>query len=283
MGICCSQDGQRFECAIKLRHGTRCLSFQEKKESFVEGDINEWIKDIFSKKWDNWLCYNDQTESPSSTKAHAKGILVWNESRFGWLIHSVPHFPSSYDGKTISDIAKSELLYGQSFFYIERSFEGLTLDQLFHQLCIMDVHAMLTNDTAFNRKREEYKKHNNIHHLQVLILDPIMIHIAKSLNHLIDIYSHYLIPQYKHKWLVQTWKRGHIIQESCRYIEDVCSMKWGSETFLSSQDHSKIAVSEKGYVWVGDLNRMTSQYQRGGGGIVFQHEKLALAIRNWFQ
>jgi deoxyribonuclease-2 len=259
------------------------LSFHDRNEGFKEGDINEWLQLIFSSHWDNWIAYNDQSDQPVSHKAHAKGILVWNESRFGWLIHSVPHFPTTFDGKNISSINKSELLYGQSFLYTERSFECVTLDQLFQQLCIMDIHVIHSSTNQFHQKRETYKKHNNIHHLQVLIFDTTMIHIAKSPDHLIDIYSHYLIPQYKHKWLIQTWKRGHAIQDPCRYIEDVSSMKWGSETFLSSQDHSKLAVSEKGYVWVGDLNRMTSQYQRGGGGIVFQHDKLAQAIRTWFQ
>lgn len=60
-----------------------------------ERDINDWIKSkLANNTWDGVLAYNDQSDK--TCKGHAKGIVVWNKQYVGWLIHSVPHWPSYF-------------------------------------------------------------------------------------------------------------------------------------------------------------------------------------------
>ena len=35
-----------------------------------------------------------------------------------------------------------------------------------------------------------------------------------------------------------------------------------------AHDHSKYCYSDNGWILIGDMNRMTSQFHKGGGGIV---------------
>ena len=118
-----------------------------------------------------------------------------------------------------------------------------------------------------------------------------IIHIAKPPAHTHDIYQH--ISNYEEgEWLVETWKRGHEIKDqvpegciSCCWnsgsksvIKEVKRLSWEDVDWKESNDHSKWAASES-YLWIGDLNRMTSQFTRGGGGFLIKNPKLAKAFR----
>jgi hypothetical protein len=52
-------------------------------------------------------------------------------------------------------------------------------------------------------------------------------------------------------------------------------------TYKHTQDHSKYACNDE-YVIIGDLNRMTTQFERGGGGILIKDKKLATQINKLF-
>lgn len=61
----------------------------------VEKDINNWIESkLANNSWNGVLAYNDQSEHTCT--GHAKGVVVWNKQYVGWLIHSVPHWPSFF-------------------------------------------------------------------------------------------------------------------------------------------------------------------------------------------
>jgi hypothetical protein len=51
--------------------------------------------------------------------------------------------------------------------------------------------------------------------------------------------------------------------------------------YKSTNDHSKYACNHE-YVIIGDLNRMTTQFDRGGGGILIKDMILASQINNLF-
>ena len=40
-----------------------------------------------------------------------------------------------------------------------------------------------------------------------------------------------------------------------------------------------MGVSNKNLYWICDLNRMTSQYKRGGGGFICNNKYLSIALR----
>lgn len=220
------------------------------------------------------------------TKGHAKGIVAWNDTKVSWLIHSVPNFPRKFDGKTISVIEKSEHLYGQSFMYVETS--ANLYQEVINRVHMMHANVYLSkNEPPFTKE----PKKNKIVQFKELKLSESIIHIAKPPAHTHDIYQH--IANYEEgEWLVETWKRGHEIKDqvpegciSCCWnsgsksvIKEVKRLSWEDVDWKESNDHSKWAASES-YLWIGDLNRMTSQFTRGGGGFLIKNPKLAKAFR----
>ena len=63
-------------------------------------------------------------------------------------------------------------------------------------------------------------------------------------------------------------------------MQDIDTIFFKDFQYKESQDHSKWAVSDKEWYWVGDLNRMTSQFHRGGGGFIGTDEYIANAFRS---
>ena len=91
-------------------------------------------------------------------------------------------------------------------------------------------------------------------------------------------------------WKVETWIRGHHILEEplldtislnlSNKIIDITSLQFENIKWSEKQDHSKWATSSPSgsHYWIGDLNRMTSQYKRGGGGFICLDPLLACAF-----
>ena len=269
---CCSSDDEGVrKVALKLPHGSKGVTWVQNK--FQPVDINKWLEQIY-KKWKptGWLCYNDDLpEGQHTTRGHCKGILTWNDTRIGWLIHSVPRFPQTFDGSALSPIGQAELIYGQSFLYVEQSRIHLSLEDVLRQIEWM--------------KPNFFHKHNmppvipyNSTPLEIKILrwSPTIIHLAKSPDHATDFIGVELQKGNDVEWFEESWKRG---SEYAKHqgLTSIETLTIDGTTFNSSQDHSKWAVTQD-HVWIGDLNHMKSQEKRGGGGMVITDDDLASAF-----
>ena len=278
MGNCCCVGDTsltKSAVALKFPHGVAGIQYSDDVNHFIHcKDINEWLQSLYlHSDATKWVLYNDETddivEKGQHTKGYCKGIVTWGDTSISWLCHSVPNFPREFTGKTISLIESSELVYGQSFQYIELPYHNDTLIAIMKQLSIMQANIYIANhDLTFQASRE--------HEVSTLILAPTVTHIAKSPHHPIDIYSQHIAKQYPSTWHVETWKHGHEIQDHIDTVKDIKLLQYDTVT---SQDHSKWAVSDTDLYWVGDLNRMTSQFRRGGGGFLIRHAGISLAFR----
>lgn len=276
---CCTEDASlKSAVAIKFPHGVAGINYSDDLKHFMPcNDINEWLQSLYlHSDATKWVLYNDETddivEKGHHTKGHCKGIVAWGDTSISWLCHSVPNFPRKFTGKTISQIESSELVYGQSFQYVELPYHNDTLITIMKQLSIMQANVYVSNhDLSFQPSR--------IHEISTVVLTPTVTHIAKSPHHPIDIYSQCIAKQYPSTWHVETWKRGHEIQDHVDCVKDVRLLHYDTVTFKESQDHSKWAVSATDMYWVGDLNRMTSQFRRGGGGFLIRNADISLALR----
>jgi len=211
------------------------------------------------------VLYNDETddivEKGHHTKGHCKGIVTWGDTSISWLCHSVPNFPREFTGKTISPIEKSELVYGQSFQYVELPYHNDTLIAIMKQLSIMQANIYVSNhDLTFQASRE--------HEMSTIVLTPTVTHIAKSPHHPIDIYSQHIAKEYP-----STWQGLDVDVDT---VKDVKLLHYDT---VISQDHSKWAVSETDLYWVGDLDRTTSHFRRGGGGFLIRNAGISIALR----
>ena len=212
---------------------------------------------------------SDNQLKSHSTGGHCKGILAWNATHVSWLVHSVPNFPREFTGSTISPIEPSEHIYGQSFFHITRQADEAFVKQAIAHIYLMNAHIFMKH----NVPEVEHLKNA----ISTLSFSEEITHIAKSPKMEIDIYSEYLTI-YATDWYVETWKRGHAITTPSP-IKDITHLSIFGVKYRESQDHSKWATTDQ-YYWIGDLNRMTSQYKRGGGGFVVKNQGTANALKS---
>uniref|UniRef100_A0A6C0DAP1 Uncharacterized protein n=1 Tax=viral metagenome TaxID=1070528 RepID=A0A6C0DAP1_9ZZZZ len=269
MGLCFSKNNKKL--ALKFPHGLSYIEYDGKKSFIKKDNINNFLKNIYLySKWNNWIVYNDENNQ-HTRKGHCKGIIAWNKNKISWLCHSVPKFPNIFSGNTISDIEDSELIYGQSFQYIEFDYNAIMIKNIMKQLDIMNANVYINNS--------DYKyKHVEEINVSKLIINNNIIHIAKSPNLEIDIYGDYIVKEYNYKWFVETWIRGHHINN--HKVIDIKNLKFDNIEYTESQDHSKWAVSNNEYYFIGDLNRMTSQYKRGGGGFICKDIQIVNALNS---
>jgi deoxyribonuclease-2 len=253
-----------YDILMKLPHGKTCYYIKHKDKKWSQNDdINAVIKSLYTMKLDNWIVYNDETStSCCSNGAHAKGILAWNDKTITWLIHSVPKFPEKFDGtNNFPDIDNSELIYGQSFIFIKIDIEHL--ENILTQLFITHPNVYISN--------YDYEKYKNAHKLMnsnIYKINDKLTHVSKSPDYHKDLYTDIVIPNFGGNCLTETWVRGHHCDETenCKMISKI---EWpNSISYTYTHDHSKYCYSDNGWILIGDMNRMTSQFKRGGGGIV---------------
>lgn len=293
--------------ALKFPNGFVGVQYDEDHKKFDPCNIDDWVSSLYKNKlWTSWIVYNDESAhldpnhteiekhkresvlSPSekskrgsvsdksdnqlkshSTGGHCKGILAWNATHVSWLVHSVPNFPREFTGSTISPIEPSEHIYGQSFFHVTRQADEAFVKQAIAHIYLMNAHVFMKHNVP------EVEQPKNA--ISTLSFSEEITHIAKSPKMEIDIYSEYLTI-YATDWYVESWKRGHAITTPST-IKDVSHLSIFGVKYKESQDHSKWATSDQ-YYWIGDLNRMTSQYKRGGGGFVVKNQGTANALKS---
>jgi len=163
-----------YEIVLKIPHGTTCFHANESTsfEWKCNEDVNKVLKNLYKDlHLEHWIVYNDETPIKTiSTGAHAKGIIAWNNRVVTWLIHSVPKFPTEFNGTNeFPEINHSELEYGQSFIFIKIDIEHL--ENIMKQLFIMHPAIYITNvncdEYRKNYKHETsniYKINNKLYH-----------------------------------------------------------------------------------------------------------------------
>jgi hypothetical protein len=281
---CCFKTKQDIcQVALKFPHNIQGIEYCPIKKEFINcPDINQWLKKLYiNSNFTNWIIYNDDASKIGSThhtKGHCKGIVAWSNTRISWLIHSVPNFPHTFDGTNISELELGEIIYGQSFQYIEIKFSEQDLLNILTQLTIMNANIFeksTKEDIIMPLISNTFKTH------KLIALSNTITHIAKSPHFHIDIYSEFIASHYPFDWYFETWIRGHQIVETNSMIpvDDIKKLKFENILWKESQDHSKWGTTlNSDYYWVGDLNRMTSQFQRGGGGFICKNKDIAIAF-----
>jgi hypothetical protein len=265
--------------ALKFPHGLAGVEYNRTVQDFLPlPNINTWLTALYrGSTWTHFLVYNDETShlgNTKHTKGHCKGILTWNAKQIGWLIHSVPNFPRKFTGKTISEIEHSEIMYGQSFCYIEYAFTDALRDHILRHIATMEAHIFLRKGLS---SLPPPMKFNQVH---VLPFSPQVRHLAKYAKYEIDLYADCICQYDTALWRVETWKRGSPLcpQTGGGNVRDIEHLAFQTTTYKESQDHSKWAVCPTMF-FIGDLNRMASQRKRGGGGILVHHPVMAQAFQ----
>ena len=274
MGSCfsCLCNTISVHVVLKLPHGHKGLLYNN-GEFHPMDSVQDWVQSLYSEGWEGWAAYNDETcLTTKKSKGHCKGIVTWNKNKIGWLIHSVPNFPTEITSTSISPILPSELIYGQSFVYIEMPYSKEKIETILKQIEWMDANIFLTNNMI---PPPSYFATIGI---KTMVISSTISHYSKPSHYIIDIYGEHLCDLDSSTWYVETWRRGSPIQKTIPNLHDVKNLGWFAINYKESQDHSKWAVSNH-YVWIGDLNRMESQMKRGGGGVVIRDSAMVKAFK----
>ncbi|CAI2357597.1 unnamed protein product [Caenorhabditis sp. 36 PRJEB53466] len=215
--------------------------------------------------------------STSTAFGHTKGTIFFDGDTGVWLVHSVPLFPNP----TKYEYPASGHDYGQTMLCM--TFNYAELKKIGTQLFFNRPNIYSSNlPTSMAADNEDLAKaiagqyQKGEPYSSVLDLETkggySFTSFAKSKEFNADLYDTLVAPTLKTDLVVESWRRGSEIPLDCKltyHANDALSIHVGSTTeFSYTKDHSKMAHSAdmtKPWVCIGDINRMTSQYVRGGG------------------
>lgn len=210
--------------------------------------------------------------------------MIWDDDSDTvlWLIHSVRKFPSrNLNGYTFPETAKK---LGQNFLCITTSITSLEK--------IVEYLYYTWSKIYDSNVGEKYKKipkmrdvlagkHYNTNSLKVESIqaypgDTNFTMFFKAGKFKRDIYK-VIAPSVGNKMYVETWQNGAggRVKSDCTgetSVYNIKKMKLLGREYEQTQDHSKWAVTEGGYVCAGGLNRMYSQHKRGGGMVCYHDD-----------
>lgn len=268
-----STGGPSYKIALKLPHGLSYLEYYQ--GGFLKNEnLDDWIHAQFrGKRFDHYVNYNDEhVDKTASKNGHCKGCIAWNDKEICWLIHSIPKLMIYFDkdgtitAKTC--VPHSEQIFGQSLVFLS----GIPISELTDLLAHVSIMKPFVDGSSSTYTLPHVDStlidFYSVHHIE---------HVAKSPNYHVDIFSEIFPSMFHGKWRCETWRRGHHCSDSLDVVDNE-QITFQDIVYSSSHDHSKYACSDNGVVYIGDLNRMTTQYARGGGGVILHDPVLSKAL-----
>ncbi|GLH10780.1 Uncharacterized protein GBIM_15677 [Gryllus bimaculatus] len=239
-----------------------------------------------------WMLYNDETpnKTVSFTLGHTKGVVLANDREGIWLVHSVPRFPPLPSLEFA--YPPSGIKFGQSFLCI--SLKSSDIDKIGQQMRYNEPQIYSSNvpsklenlyPNLVRAVAKSWIKTAPWNQMQELTSSEGISFqsFAKSKKFQKDLYADWVAPTLQVNLLVETWPNGRgRLPSACHYpfkvfnVESI-AVKNSSIAFSDHVDHSKwgIAVnSSNPWVCIGDINRMESQEERGGGTVCLKHSAL---------
>ncbi len=233
--------------------------------------------------------------SPSSTYAHAKGVLFTDSTQGFWLVQSKPNWPGilNFTLGTDAAIPFPDDNYAQSLMCITIS--ASTANIIASNLMIDRPYLYSTYiTTTIANQLPEFNdlvngNHNSVSTNSTTPIQTVggndFTQFAKSQSYGEDLWDDLVAPYYKSEMNVDTWISGtggrmssmcgtdanDIVKYDIYQVFNI-SMSNGVN-WLNTKDHSKWAAARVNFIsqnyasCVGDNNRMCSQEKRGGGAL----------------
>ena len=229
------------------------------------------------------LAWNDEHPDGSepSEVAHAKGLIYFDANGGMYLIHSVPRFPDISSGSY--SYPQSGTVYGQSFMCM--SLGSTDVSQVISSLLV--TRPGLYVSSASSALISQYYSLQSVmngnftrqplgtsYALRTLGGQRFTL-FAKNKEWDSFLYSDLVAPQLNSDLVVESWTNGgeaNTDPSFCKNgtidfsIYNAMHIRFGSDTWARSKDHSKWAVGvHNSWVCIGGINRQKSQNLRGGG------------------
>ncbi|OQR76197.1 deoxyribonuclease-2-like [Tropilaelaps mercedesae] len=235
-----------------------------------------------------YAVYNDQPPEPynGTAKGHTKGVIEFTKDGGYWLMHSVPRFPLNVLTKRF-EFPQSSVNNGQVFMCISLSGDHLNkvvaaLRQQYPYIYESNAPSDLLQDEDVRKLMDKKFVRRPINPiLQDTLVGVNGTEFQSFAKHQAaddEIYSKIVAPKLGVDMLAETWRNG-----AGGKLGPTCPLKGVTVTnmanvvihfndgrkvvFKTTEDHAKWAVSDnirKPWFCNGSLNRMLSQYKRGG-------------------
>ncbi|VDP82726.1 unnamed protein product [Echinostoma caproni] len=253
-----------------------------------------------------YAVYNDEkpgvlTAVEKTLVGHLKGAVAFDNSSGLWIIHSIPKLSESPDQYQYPDTGR---IYGQHMLCVTLS--SAYMLPLIEQLVLSKPQFLATYvsedwtekypeiEALFN-DRPKTNETSKIAPFETVDGNLKMRHFSKSAKFGKDLYKDLVLPNLGYALHVETWRHGDSEPSVCENGKPLVvnvqfiHFKELAVTFSSFQDHSKWAstipkesANEEGKMWIclGDINRMYSQFHRGGGTMCIQNNIIWKAFSN---
>ena len=243
----------------------------------------------------NYFFWNDDktvkdgsADSASSSKAHAKGSLVYDSSFGAFLLHSLPRFPTRTSAnEVLNELPSNGGSYGQTFLCI--SVTKATAEAIAKLLNCVNVSI----NKSVDKDRVNSSPNQWINNLINNKMDSTcsiqhnekirskggvtFTFFGKNYKNKIIPYDTTMRQTYNDNFYVRTWSRPSLApsQYGTYNLVNVLDVKYGSFSYDVNKEHSKWAIANsKNIVCFGDLNHTESQKDRGGNIVCFENQKL---------
>jgi len=250
----------------------------------------------------NYVMYNDQPpkdifiyDDIYATKfGHTKGFFAFASDKGFWLTHSIPLFPV---GPKMTDdyqgLSSNAGIYAQHLLCLSvtvASINNLSKQFLLNRPQLYESRLydsrlyesrLLTENYDYIRQLIDGKYSTlNICDTSLLVTTgghPFKLY-AKTAEWNNDLYAGCVTPTEQDTLWVESWIRGSAEGPTCPVSDydtlDIKNLEFviGDRIYSwkETQDHSKWAITaNRDVVCMGDINRMTTQYSRGGGTACF--------------
>jgi len=250
--------------------------------------------------------WNDEhpgANTVDSPWAHAKGAVAFDAQGGFWLTHSVPKFPNTVTHGLAHAWDDASAKYGQVFLCITvgvAALQQIGEAMLVNRVSVYDATASAPASIAVPNFQQWANPQSSGHHgaqwsaesSKVLTVQsaggtPFVV-FAKSAHFGKDLYDSLVAPTLQVSLITETWMNGRgNLPSTCDSTYQVLnskSVQIGGRSWLDSTDHSKWAVTHDGTILcVGDINRQSGQFARGGGTVCIKDSKLGFQLKGAVQ
>ena len=233
----------------------------------------------------SYVLFNDEPPGQidyNFTVGHTKGVLATDGTTGFYLVHSLPKFPTGPgEVSTYGGLSPNTWTYAQNLYCA--SFPLAALDRIAYAFqlnlpLLYDFHldpavaVAAPNISALVKGKFSTAPICAHTSLTTLGGNP-HIFFTKTSQWNNDLWSSCVAPALQTDLVVESWIRGSAIGPSCTQypVLDASEISFSSDfTWSEYEDHSKWASSPDASIAChGDINRMTTQYARGGGALCF--------------
>lgn len=262
------------------------------------GALSWTTKQLWSAQTAAYALYNDEppnNESYSYSYGHTKGFFAFSADGNGfWLTHSVPLFPTGPAGSsTYTGLGGNAYTYAQNlacFSVSARTLDAmaykflLNRPRIYESLFPSQFESIYPNISALLKGQFSVAKICSYETMNTLAGMEFNL-FAKTAAWGKDLWDGCVAPAYRSDLWVESWIRGSEEGPDCPVSGydtlDVQGVQFGADFgWGETQDHSKWGlVVNRSILCFGDINRMTTQYSRGGGTVCWMNNTLESAFQ----